>query len=76
MRTLTSRKVQDDLTKISKITLDPNDVLVIQPDLMNMTDTQRQKYIDAVRVGFGQIFPNNKIVVLDKSVDINIVTIT
>lgn len=75
MTTLTSRQIQNDLTTISKITLDPGEVLIIRPDMASLNQAQRKQYADAMRAGFSATFPNNNVIVLDKSVDINIVTI-
>lgn len=74
MTTMTSRKLQDDITRISKVSLDPGDVLIVQPDLKNLPASRAQEYADALRTGLSGVFPNNKIVVMDKSIDISIIS--
>ena len=76
MATLKSRKITIELDAINKINITPDDVVVVQTDLLSLNPQQAQGWADAIRAGFERVFPNNKVIVLDKSVVINIVTIT
>jgi hypothetical protein len=73
---LVSREVVFDIDTISKTNVLKDDVIVITADLMKLPAAKAKEWSDAIKAGFQQVFPNNKVVVLDKSVTINIVTIT
>lgn len=73
---LTSRQLSVDNDDIKKTNVGPNDVIVVHADLLKLGTAQAKSWSDAIKAGFQQVFPNNKVVILDKSVTINIVTIT
>lgn len=71
-------KVQDavfDIEDIVKTTIGPDDVIIIRADL-NLNTTQRAQFTEALEAGAASVFPNNKVLVMDKSVIISIATIT
>jgi hypothetical protein len=71
-------KVQDavfDIEDIVKTTIGPDDVIIIRVDL-NLNTAQRTQFVEALKAGVATAFPNNKVLVMDKSVTISIATIT
>jgi hypothetical protein len=73
---LVSREVVFEINKITKTNARPGDVIVMQLDMSSMSGSQIERYIKQLREAMEQVFPDNKVVVLDSEVTISIVTIT
>jgi hypothetical protein len=73
---LTSRVPHLEVNQISRLVLNEGDILVAQPDLLSrMSPANASIACDAIARGLGELFPDHRVLVMDKSVAITVVTV-
>ena len=73
---LVSRDITYNIEDLNKITVGPDDVIIARLDMSSISAAQQVTYADAVGRVLGDTFPNNKVLVLNKNIDITIATVT
>ena len=63
----------DKITDMQKITMGPNDVMVIRVDIENMPQSHAHTYMESIKQGFELLLLSKKVIVVPASVSISII---
>lgn len=63
------------VTDLKRVALKEGDVLLVRvPVPASMPATRTKEWFDSMRTTFKDVFPNNKVVIIDERADISIIT--
>jgi predicted DNA-binding protein (UPF0278 family) len=67
-------KAKIDVSSIKKINIEADDVIVYQMECKNLPAHVRTKYNEQIRDALKDVFPNNKVLIIPKEVDLTILS--
>lgn len=59
-------------TKIEKLDMGPNDILVVTVDCGKMRGAQVENHLAVTKLGFKKTFPDNEVMVLSSRIDLSV----
>lgn len=62
------------IEELNRITLQPSDVLLVRVDRNGMTNERFAENVRILKDGLKSIFPDNKIIVADRTVEMSVIS--
>lgn len=66
-------KLIDKITDMQKVTMGPNDVMVIRVDIGNMPQSYAHSYMEGIKESFELLLLSKKIIVVPSTVSVGVI---
>lgn len=67
-------KLIDKITDMQKITIGPNDIMVIRVDIGNLPQSHAHAYMEKIKEGFELLLLTKKIIVIPSTISISVIS--
>lgn len=66
-------ELTDKITDMQKVTMGPNDFMVIRVNIENMPQSFAQKYMEQIKQGFELLLLSKKVIVIPSNVTLSVI---